>query len=114
MLLHIQFRLLSGWRECSDLHFSAFLLNDGFPQVNSEDGRICVEAGSQRCRISGRVFHYASAHPVEGTAVVLAVGDSDMMMTDSDGFYAFERVMCSLNDTVCASMATYPSQIASS
>lgn len=109
MLIHLQFRLLSGWRECSDLTFVEFVFNDGTPQVSAGNGRICVEAGSQRCHISGRVLHYATRNPVAETDLVFSAGDSDTIQTDGDGFYIFERRLCSLDDTLCASMRDYPS-----
>ncbi|MFQ6092105.1 MAG: cohesin domain-containing protein [bacterium] len=109
-LIHIRFRLLSSWRECSDLSFVSFSFNGGDPPVRSEDGRVCVEAGSQRCRISGYVLHYSNASPVAGATLVLSAGHSDTMSTDEAGFYLFDRLLCTLNDTVCATVTDYVSR----
>lgn len=109
-LIHIRFRLLSGWKECSDVTFVSFSLGEDEHPVHTEDGRVCVQAGSQRCRISGYVLHYTNSNPVAGAKVILSSGLRDTISSDETGFYLFDRLLCTLNDTVCADADRYPSQ----
>ena len=89
--------------------FIDFSFNDGEPPVHPENGRLCVQANGQRCRISGYVLHYSNGNPVGNTEILLSAGQSDSVRSDEIGYYLFDRLLCTLHDTVCAAKVEYPS-----